>query len=63
MQLTRTISLRFAGVGFLGSLLLLWCSLGGCCSVDRLDGTGFIPTGENGGGSADLKDTDIDLES
>lgn len=63
MQLTRTISLRFAGVGFLGSLLLLWCSLGGCCSVDRPDGTGFLPTGENGGGSAGLEDTDIDLES
>ena len=63
MPLTRNIALRSVGVGFIGSLLLLWCSLGGCCSVDRPEATGFVPTGEDGGGSADLKDSDIDLES
>ena len=63
MPLTRKISLRFAGVGFIGSLLLLWCSLGGCCSVDRPSNTGVVTLDENGGGSTDLKDTDIDLES
>ena len=64
MPLTRPLALRSAGVGFIGSLLLLWCSLGGCCSVDRPESTRFIPTEEKGGGTADdLKDTDIDLES
>jgi hypothetical protein len=64
MPLTRKIALRSAGTGFIGSLLLLWCSLGGCCSVDRPTGSDFVPAGENGGGTAvDLKDNEIDLES
>ena len=63
MPLTRKSAFRSAGTGFIGSLLLLWCSLGGCCSVDRPTGTGFAPGGENGGGSAHaLKDNEIDLE-
>lgn len=63
MTLTRKIALRSAGTGFIGSLLLLWCSLGGCCSVDRPSSSTSAPAGENGGGKADLAENEVDLES
>ena len=64
MTLTRRIALRSAGTGFIGSLLLLWCSLGGCCSVDRPAGGTSTPAGENGGGRDTAPaENEVDLAS
>ena len=64
MTLTRTIALRSAGTGFIGSLLLLWCSLGGCCSVDRPVGGPLTSAGENGGGKDPAPaENEVDLKS
>jgi hypothetical protein len=64
MTLTRKIALRSAGTGFIGSLLLLWCSLGGCCSVDRPTSSPLTSAGENGGGKDPAPaENEVDLKS
>lgn len=40
-MITRRIGLRGLGIGLVGCLLVGWCSLGGCCAVDRHD-TGLL---------------------
>lgn len=62
----RSFLVRALGVGLIACLLIGWCSLGGCCAVDRRDSKGIIPAA----GEADKSDSDspadastIDLES
>ncbi len=57
----RPLVVRLFGLGFVGGLLSLWCSLGGCCAVERGEANPFLfravsrehVSADNGGGSGE----------
>lgn len=63
----RLLTVRLFGLGVVGGLLVVWCSLGGCCSLEQ--GTAAPKSvvaereGDNSGGAGEVLVTPVNLES
>src|SRR5262245_55658656 len=44
----RLFVVRLFGLGVVGGLLTVWCSLGGCCAVERGEANPFLATPATG---------------